>query len=461
MALKSYEIVIDGFKYRSDEVPDDVLLDIAGKIVRGFNSTFPPIEQLKRVYIIGYAKGTRNLERYANNRAYSVLGDLLHYVDFLGKGDYLDIINIGKPVTSLVSSNSQVAGTDRKVVIRVEWKKKNKKAERDQRWVDSYYDRSTLPRKWVQVNKRPIKIIGALTTPKYIDIKVAPAALWKKKMKNAPLSENFQEYYLGFLELLNMQREPNLHLSPSRERENFHARTVGRFDVHVKRRINIREIEEFLLALYTSKPDFGSGPNLRRLRYFLREPIAKYQSAVIARVSQDKSLRVGYLLGPEQLKPVAAGLDSIGRQSMVKNALSTALSTVITVNRYDLPRNKTRTAKYMVKNCGVTISYAVNEHNASLAKDKKITNYLLDSVAVIASLAPAGSLLYRTTVKTVFKELVNAASASKNIRMDRIKVTFERGVNNLLDKGTNPSLTDDIATDLIQEFHDGCDISIN
>jgi hypothetical protein len=280
---------------------------------------------------------------------------------------------------------------------------------------------------------------------------IGPERLWREEIRSAPLNEKYLANYAGLFHFALIQGIPDLK-NPKRDKKNFEEK----FKDKLERRIRQFEIEEFLTALYTSRPDFGSGPPLRELRRALASVILRFQGTVIRRISEDRRRKTKGLFGKEELAPVAKHGGILVQKAMVKNAVCTAVAALMAVNRNN--NMDAKLAGSIAKNCGAIVSFAVLENVRLGERDKAIANRLIDMalIPVGGGIASTGGKIGLNLFKTAAKSLLSATQ----INLHSVKTEFERQANMIDELGVNPGLTSDIKREIVQEFRDGCDTAL-
>jgi len=445
------KFTIDNFDFASSKISDDneaLIKDFARIIVFGL-PPIPPVSGIKEVLVIGHGKGT-NPEKHAVKRGIWSRVLLEKYMESFGaeEGDIAKVFD-GEPVVIKVSSNSKVTGKDRKVTILIKWITKPKDDRTTflaRQWAKNYFSRHRMSG-WEWIGVQSFNSTSHEKAGKR-KVWVGPEKLWSEEIRSAPLVEKYLRNYAALLHFAPLQGVPNLK-NPVKDKRDFEKKFKGKLD----RRIRQFEIEEFLTALYTSKPKFGSGPPLRNVRLAVAKMILRFQGTVIRRISNDRKRKIKGLLGKEELKPVAEGGGPVVQKAMIKNAIYTAISTLMSVNRDT--NMDTKLASTVTKNCGTIVGFAILENVRLHEKDKKISNKIIDLalIPVGGGVASIGGKIGLNLFKTVVESLIGASQISLN----KIKTEFERQANTIDDLGVNPGLTSNIKREIVQEFRDGCD----
>lgn len=451
--MREVEFSITGFgtaQHSLSSTQRKTIRGIAERLVAG-DAEVPSLSAATMVEIVGHAIGTKNLEMHANKRADSVLSELNGNLRSLGASDSeIAKIKRGEPVTRLTNERVQVG--DRKVLIAVH--PRQTPAEVKIAAALSDYLTPEPPTGWQKLGHT-----GAPHKLGKVDVWVGPERLWKSEMSAASIADRWSDNYAGIAHVISAQDEPST--------VNRRIKWAHPDFPHVKRRVRLREIEEFLMAMYTTGDTFewGTGPMLRQAVHAMAPVIEQHQGLAIVRISKefDREETRG-VFSETQLAPVAQGA-ALGRvrKAMVKNALFTAQQCLALFNR-GYPETL---AGDTARNCGIVISFVSREHSEALQLEKKIREQILDTLLLplsvpahaVGPLGESGAKIATGVLKAVLKattaELIAAANT---LKLSRIKTEFRRQANLIQEQ--NPMLSDSAKKRITGLFEDGMDTAL-
>jgi hypothetical protein len=424
---------------------------IAERLVSG-DDEVPSLSAARMIEIVGHAIGTKNLEMHANMRAESVLTELNGNLRALGASDSeIAKIQLGEPVTKL--SNERVQVGDRKVLIAVHPRDTTPSEVRIAAALSDYLTPEP-PTGWQKLGHT-----GAPHKLGKVDVWVGPERLWKAEMKAASIAERWSANYAGIAHVISAQDEPStVDRKIKWEHPDF---------PNVERRLRLREIEELLMAVYTTgeKLEWGSGPMLRQAIHAMAPVIEQHQGLAIVRISKefDREETRG-VFSETQLAPVAQGAAlGLVRKAMVKNALFTAQQCLALFNRGYSETLAGDTAR----NCGIVISFVSREHSEALQLEKKIREQILDALllplnvpsSAVGPLGPSGAKIATGALKAILKETTSELiTAANTMELSEIKTEFRRQANRIQEQ--NPMLSDSAKKRITGLFEDGMDTAL-